>query len=114
MAEEALRRSTHAHVTAEALSFLALVHASEGAFQKATDALEDALSKNGLKPEIRARMHLRLAKLYEHRLRKPEEALAHARLGATAEDVSSHAKRLARLSRRVEYVSGLVEARRLS
>ena len=101
MAEQALRQSSHVHVTAEALSFLALVHASEGAFQQAAEALEEALSQKGLKPEVKARMHLRLAKLYEHRLRKPEEALGHARLCAPAEEFQTHAKRVARLSKRL-------------
>ena len=46
-------------------------------------------------------LHLRLAKLYEHRLRDPVRARAHAAHAELAETSEAHARRLARLERRM-------------
>lgn len=46
-------------------------------------------------------LHLVLAKLYEHRLKEPAKALAHARRSAAAEPSEQHERRLSRLERRL-------------
>jgi uncharacterized protein YprB with RNaseH-like and TPR domain len=62
-------------------------------------ALHAALE--GAAPDARPLVRLALAKLYEHRLRRPSEALAHAALAGAAESPEAHARRLARLGRRI-------------
>lgn len=49
-----------------------------------------------------APLHLRLAKLYEHRLRDFDAALHHARVAEVAEIASVHASRKQRLLRRAQ------------
>ena len=70
-------------------------------------AREEALLTRALAcAELSARdrlptLHLRLAKLYEHRLRDPARARAHAAHTELAETPESHARRVARLDRRL-------------
>jgi len=49
-----------------------------------------------------ARVHLELAKLYEHRKKDPAKALDHARMTWPVEDETARAKRVARLEKRIE------------
>jgi uncharacterized protein len=63
----------------------------------------EALS-HALKTALGARaaaLHLALAKVYEHGLRDAAAALPHAQAGAAAEPEALHARRLARLDRKV-------------
>lgn len=50
----------------------------------------------------RARVHLALAKLYEHRVKDPHAALTHAEQAGAAESPDVHERRLTRLRRRIE------------
>jgi hypothetical protein len=90
----------NAPVASDALLLLATLERQRGDPLSAAQVLEEAL--NNATPATAARLHLGLAKLYEHRLRGPEEALAHARRARGAEDESARAKRIARLERRIE------------
>jgi uncharacterized protein len=65
----------------------------------AAAALERALAvAQGVRA---AELHLRLAKLYEHQLKDPARALAHALHCAAAEEPAANVRRLARLERRL-------------
>lgn len=65
-----------------------------GEWSQAVEALQRAVA-NSTEP---ARHHLRLAKIFEHRLRDYEQAKHHAGLCAPAEGPESHSRRMARLS----------------
>ncbi len=52
-------------------------------------------------PASRPSVRLALAKLYEHRLGRPADALEHATLSASAEPPERHARRIARIRRRI-------------
>jgi uncharacterized protein YprB with RNaseH-like and TPR domain len=54
-----------------------------------------------------ARAHLALAKLYEHRLKRPDLALPHAACTCPAEDESESTRRVERLEKRVRCVQPL-------
>lgn len=103
LATEVLRTSTQPHVLSEACSLLASLHAKDRNFPKAVGALEEAVALPQLPGDVKQRLHLRLAKLYEHRLSRLDRALEHARLSAPAEHAHLHARRLARLSRRLQH-----------
>lgn len=81
-----------------ALELEALARRKLGDVGGAVRALEAALPLHGAV----ARVHLALAKLYEHRIKEPERALAHARLGASAEDAPTAWRRERRLRVAVE------------
>lgn len=66
-----------------------------GEWTQAVEALHRAIA-NSSAP---AAHHLRLAKIYEHRLRDYERAKHHAALCAEAEGALAHARRHARLNR---------------
>lgn len=55
----------------------------------------------GLSPVLAAQSHLALAKLFEHRLKAPAEALHHAQYAAAAEERAAHERRMERLARRL-------------
>lgn len=79
-----------------ALVGLGRVHRKTGAPARAAKAWEAAAT---VCPDF-ARLHLALARLYEHALRDCEAAARHAPLGRAAETPSSHERRLARLARK--------------
>ena len=63
-------------------------------WSQAVEALQRAVANS----KEAARHHLRLAKIYEHRLRDYEKARHHAELCAAAEGPESHARRRARIA----------------
>jgi uncharacterized protein YprB with RNaseH-like and TPR domain len=96
--ERALRflsRAVEGHVAEEALSLEAELRRRRGEYREAVDALLKALPR----AKAPAPLHLRLAKLYEHRLKDVEKARAHAELCGPAEAASVHARRRQRLAR---------------
>jgi hypothetical protein len=64
--------------------------------------LNTALGLPWLTSEEATALHLALARVCEHRLKDCVRALEHARRAAGAEDSATHARRLTRLTRRVE------------
>lgn len=81
---------------ADALRLEASLWRRRGEAPRALDCLARALE---LAPRAPA-THLLLAKLYEHELRRFDDALRHAQLARDAEGGDAHARRLARLERR--------------
>lgn len=67
-----------------------------GEYRESVEALLRAVERS----TAPAPLHLRLAKLYEHRLRDYDLARQHAALCGTAEEVASHERRHARLAAR--------------
>jgi len=90
-----LERASQGRVASEAWSLHAEVRRRRGEYREAVDALLHALER----AETPAPLHLRLAKLYEHRLRDLEAARRHASLCESAEEPERHAARHARLTR---------------
>lgn len=96
--ERALRflaRAKEGPVAEEALSLEAELRRRRGEYREAVAALLCAVERS----KQPAPLHLRLAKLYEHRLRDAERARAHAELCASAEPAEAHARRKQRLTR---------------
>ena len=90
-------------VTLDALLLVARIARRRKEVMTEETILTRALAETtDLPPDLRARVRLRLAKLFEHRLRDPVGALAHAAHTAPAEGPEAHARRIARLSRRIE------------
>lgn len=97
--ERALRflgKATEGAVAEHAWSLEAELRRRRGEYPKAVEALLRAVASSA-EP---APLHLRLAKLYEHRLRNFELARQHAALCAPAEEAPIHARRHARLAER--------------
>lgn len=95
--ERALRfiaRASEGPVAEEALLLEAELRRRRGEYREAAEALLRALP--GAKSP--APLHLRLAKLYEHRLGDLEQAREHAARCGPAEPASVHARRQARLT----------------
>ncbi len=78
----------------EAWELKAELQRRRGAYRESVEALRQALEKS----KRAASIHLRLAKLYEHRLRDYEAAKVHAEACAPAETVQAHAARQNRLA----------------
>jgi uncharacterized protein YprB with RNaseH-like and TPR domain len=72
-----------------------------GEFAHAATLLEQALGEAGSDPVEAATIHLRLSKLYEHKLADLDRALTHAQGTPPAETKEDCARRLARLRRRM-------------
>lgn len=89
-----LERATTGRVASEAWSLHAELLRRRGEFGAAVRALHRAL-EHAREP---AALHLKLAKLYEHRLRDYAAARFHAERCGTAEPVALHASRSARLA----------------
>ena len=83
-----------AQVASHAWSLEAELRRRRGEYPQAVEALLRAVSTS----KEPAALHLRLAKLYEHRLHDLALAREHAALCATAEEASRHARRHARLN----------------
>jgi uncharacterized protein YprB with RNaseH-like and TPR domain len=90
-----------AETTAAALELLAALARERGDDAEAVALLVRAAERAGAGSYEAAALHLAIAKLLEHRLGDPVAALAHARLGSSAEDPSASARRLERLERRI-------------
>jgi uncharacterized protein len=104
--EEAMRLATHALSSCgenaerrDAHGLLARLAQSLRSPAKAAEHLRHAIAAGGSARQL-APLHLALAKLYEHRLRDPVQALSHALKGASAEADIDAARRTARLERR--------------
>jgi uncharacterized protein YprB with RNaseH-like and TPR domain len=84
---------------------IAALERRAGKLESAAHSLEQAVSHWGA--SRRPRVHLELAKLFEHRLRDLPKARAHAAHGAPAETVQAHVKRVERLERKFERATRL-------
>jgi uncharacterized protein YprB with RNaseH-like and TPR domain len=96
--ERALRfltRASEGEVAEHAWSLEAELRRRRGEYREAVEALLRAVARS----TTPAPLHLRLAKLYEHRLHDFELARQHAALCAPAEEAESHARRHQRLAR---------------
>ncbi|MFZ5445829.1 MAG: ribonuclease H-like domain-containing protein [Myxococcota bacterium] len=92
-----LERATAGRVASEAWSLHAELRRRRGEFGEAVAALHRALEQ-AREP---AELHLKLAKLYEHRLRDYAAASFHAERCANAEPAETHLSRSARLAHRL-------------
>lgn len=92
-----LERATTGRVASEAWSLHAELRRRRGEFGEAVTALHRALEQ-AREP---AELHLKLAKLYEHRLRDYAAASFHAERCGEAEPVELHASRSVRLASRL-------------
>ncbi|MCC6877776.1 MAG: ribonuclease H-like domain-containing protein [Sandaracinaceae bacterium] len=88
-------------VTVDALGVAATVARKRGAHRAREQLLLRALDEAEDAPR-RARLHLELAKLYEHRVRDLDRALHHARHAWEAEGDEARDRRVARLERKIE------------
>ncbi|MDP1829129.1 MAG: ribonuclease H-like domain-containing protein [Archangium sp.] len=89
-----LRLATEGAVAEHAWSLEAELRRRRGEYREAVDALLCAVARSSSP----APLHLRLAKLYEHRLHDLALARSHAELCSSAEEPQSHARRHARLA----------------
>ena len=88
-------------IRAAALALAARVQRRRKEERAAAELLElAALDARG---EMLARVHLQLAKLYEHRLGDPQRALSHAAASHPAETAEAQRRRVDRLQRRAAY-----------
>jgi tetratricopeptide (TPR) repeat protein len=99
-ANAALSSSDADAVTRHALLFASEVRRELGETRHAAELLEQALLL-APEPPLRASIHVRLAKLYEHDLDQLSSALRHARHTEAAEGAHGHGRRLGRLHRRL-------------
>ena len=90
-----LSRAVEGPVAEHAWSLEAELRRRRGEYREAVDALLRAVERS----TTPAPLHLRLAKLYEHRLHDYEQARQHAALCAPAEETLAHARRHERLAR---------------
>jgi uncharacterized protein YprB with RNaseH-like and TPR domain len=100
LAQQALARGAEPgarDAASRAGAVAATAHRKRGEHSRSRDALLRVIAHA---PED-ARAHLELSKLYEHRYRDPERALAHARLAIGAERDDAMARRLRRLEARL-------------
>ncbi len=93
-------------VTVEAYALLSLSLRRRGESALAERALLDALEASEGNTELAAPIHLELTKLYEHRLKRLDRALEHARDTGAVESVVDHARRIARLERKLSRACG--------
>ena len=91
-----LSKASEGAVAEHAWSLEAELRRRRGEYREAVEALLRAVARS-TEP---APLHLRLAKLYEHRLREFDLAKQHAALCGPAEEAPSHARRHARLNAR--------------
>lgn len=98
-AEVAAEGGGPADVTADALWLAAELARKRGDHLARIALLERALAESE-DEERKARAHLALSKLYEHRLRDYERALEHARHTAAAEGIAERDHRIARIERK--------------
>jgi uncharacterized protein YprB with RNaseH-like and TPR domain len=98
----AVERATAPQVAFDGLVFLARWAARRRKWNSAAVFLARALALPGLGSESLTQAHLALARLAEHRLKDLSRALHHARLGSRAEPAMASARRIGRLSRRME------------
>jgi uncharacterized protein YprB with RNaseH-like and TPR domain len=85
----------------EAHFLTAELHRKRGNLEDAVVAYLAAIAAAVTADEVKARAHLALAKLYEHKLDLLEEALRHAEQAALAEDDPGDGKRIARLKKKL-------------
>jgi uncharacterized protein len=90
-------------IRAEALVLAARVSRREGDDRSAAELLERAVLVGS--GELLSRIHLELAKLYEHRLADLRSALHHARHTSLCEGAEHHRRRVERLERRVARIA---------
>ncbi len=99
LAHAAIASDVRGELAARALFFAGELELRRGDCAAAIAAYERALTlSDGAE---RARVHLALAKLYEHRTKEPERALAHAKHTAPCEGATASQRRVARLLRRL-------------
>lgn len=94
----AAQGGTEARVSVPASLLAARLLTQAGELGRAESILRSAIE---LQPQPAPELHLALAKLYEHRLKAPTQALDHARRTGGAEAPEAHARRVMRLERRL-------------
>jgi uncharacterized protein len=102
-AEEVSRAQVAPSLLGDAFELAARIHQRSGRFAHATAAMQAALENFRAcgRAEDASEMHLALAKALEHRMKQPEEAIAHAAKTLSAEGAMLHERRLARLKRKL-------------
>lgn len=98
-------------VAVEAYTLLATLAKRRKEHRKAEAAFLEAVDASNGEPNLAAPVHLELAKLYEHRLKDLRRALFHAARAAAAEIPEDHARRLARLQRRMTRAAAELRSR---
>ncbi|MFT3837751.1 MAG: ribonuclease H-like domain-containing protein [Myxococcaceae bacterium] len=93
----AAERATDPAVAFEANLLASRCAERAGDFPRAVDFALRSAAEAKMPWELRAAAHLVLARLFEHKLKLPSEALAHARLAVAAEDREVSRRRIARL-----------------
>jgi hypothetical protein len=88
-------------ITVRAHELLARIDADRGEVDLALARLKRALDAARGDIVAAARVHLKLAKLYEHKKKDLPRALAHATFTAAVEGREAHAKRLRRIAKRL-------------
>jgi hypothetical protein len=99
-ARSALHGGGDPEVVGAAALLAARIARQRRAYRDQEDWLLSGLRELEGAQHVAARIHLELAKLYEHRVKDPERALFHARLTIPAEDLERQGRRLDRLERR--------------
>lgn len=87
-------------IGARALELAARIELERGELDLALDRLKQALYLGAAEPLLFSGLHLKLAKLYEHKKKDYAKAAEHARFTLLAEGEISHERRRARISSR--------------
>ena len=101
LAHRAVEADLRGELTATALYLVGELKLRDGDLTGACEAFEGSAA-SGATSVDRARAHLALAKLHEHKTKQRERALHHAALTAASEGAEACARRVARLTGRLE------------
>jgi len=100
LAQAAVETDVRGELTAHALYFLGEQELAQGALEAAIQAFEGAAEASASDFD-RARAHLALAKLFEHKRKATQRALEHAAHTLACEGEDAHSRRIARLTARL-------------
>jgi len=100
-AKRAVYRARHDTVMLSALRMLGRFYKRLGQIEESLGAFREAAGLSAADPHQAPAVHLELAKLYEHQLKDPARALAHARNSDTAEPTVAAQRRVLRLQKRL-------------
>jgi uncharacterized protein YprB with RNaseH-like and TPR domain len=98
-------------ISARALELAARIELERGELDLALSRLEEASVLGGAEPLLSSALHLRLAKLYEHKKKDYARAAEHARFTLLAEGEVSHERRGLRISSRAKRLTLLPSSR---
>lgn len=88
--------------TVDAFELMGRVRLKRSEFEAAASAWLSGVAAAGDNRNLAAPLHLELAKLYEHRIKRPREALLHAAQTARVEGAEAEKKRVLRLERKLK------------